>query len=250
MAGLVFQFQEISDELEGFHLLSQEFIAPEARFVIPQFKEALDGYREQPTTDKYYWQISSENPLRTVVSCGDYEVGGHGALNVFAEIDACWCIRRMSEKKKSMPARQFRLEGIASTRVRLWREASNQAPQKEIAMWRMEVGDDASPGCHFHVQILGELAGEPFPKSLSIPRLPGLFLTPAAVVEFVLAELFQEAWAQHVGRDSPHLKRWAPIQARRFKRLLEWKLGILGEDGGSPWTMIKRQKPNSTLFVA
>src|SRR5207248_6645890 len=143
MAGLIFQFKEVLDELDSFYRLADDFIAPEARQVLPQFKGALEGYREQPTKQKYYWQIPSQNPLRTVVSRGDYEVGGHGALNVFAEIDACWCIRRIPERKRSTPERQFVLEGIASTRVRVWCEASDREPKKEIAMWRMEVGDDA-----------------------------------------------------------------------------------------------------------
>jgi hypothetical protein len=248
MSELIFAFQEVIDELDAFYYLAEEFIAPDARYVLPQFKSVLESYRDQPTEAEYHWQIRPEAPLRTTISGGEYEVGGSGGHNVYADVDAYWSIRRIPPKKKSMPARQFKLTGIASTRVRLWCESSGG--KKEIAMWRMEVGDSASPGCHFHVQILGEVADFPFPKSLPVPRLPGIILSPAAVVEFVLAELFQDRWAEHVGRDSPHLKRWAPIQADRLKRLLKWKLEVLDKNAGSPWTTIKRQKPNNMLFVA
>src|SRR5436190_1532122 len=79
----------------------------------------------------------------------------------------------------------------------------------EIAMWRMEVGDARSPGCHFHVQVLGEAEVAPFPKSLSVPRLPAVHSTPPAVIEFVLGELFQATWDKHVAARSVHVKRWA-----------------------------------------
>jgi hypothetical protein len=210
-------------------------------------KSELESYRAQPTTTEYDWQIHPDAPLRTIVSEGEYEVGGGGGHHIFADIDACWHIQRLPPKKKSMPAQEFKLTGIASTRVRLWCKAPGE--KKQIAMWRMEVGDSASPGCHFHVQVLGEIADFPFPNSLPIPRLPGIILTPPAVAEFVLAELFQDRWAEHVGQDSPHLKRWAPIQQERFKRLLEWKLEVLKTNTGSPWTTIKRQKPESMLFA-
>jgi hypothetical protein len=248
MSALTFSFQEAIDEVDAFLHLGEPFIDRNCRFVLPQFKSELESYRDQPTVDKYKWQIRPESPLRTIVSEGEYEVGGGGGHNVFADIDAYWSIQRLPPKKKSMPASQFQLTGIASTRIRLWCERDD-GEKKEIAMWRMEVGDSRSPGCHFHVQVLGELADFPFPKTLSVPRLPGFILTPPAVAEFVLAELFQERWAKHVGHDSPHLKRWARIQEQRFKRLLEWKLDVLTKNTGSPWTTIKRQKPDDMLFV-
>jgi hypothetical protein len=249
MTALTFAFQEVINEVDAFSHLAHDFIEPNSRFVLPQFKSELESYREQPTKDGYEWQIRPDFPLRTTVSRGEYEVGGGGEHHVFADIDACWSIQRIPERKRKLPARQFKLTGIASTRVRLWCQI-DEGKKKEIAMWRMEIGDDASPGCHFHVQVLGELPDFPFPKSLSVPRLPGLILTPPGVAEFVLAELFQDRWPEHVGRDSPHLKRWAPIQEGRFRRLLQWKLDVLRTNTGSPWTTIKRRKPDGMLFMA
>src|SRR4051794_4851996 len=110
MAGLIFQFKEVLDELDSCYRLADDFIAPEARQVLPQFKGAREGYREQPTKQKYYWQLPSQSRLRTGGRRGDYEVGGHGALNVFAEIAACWCIRRIPERKRSTAPREFALE--------------------------------------------------------------------------------------------------------------------------------------------
>ena len=115
-------------------------------------------------------------------------------------------------------------------------------------MWRMEIGDSGSPGCHFHVQILGQTQEIPFPKSLSVPRIPSLIMTPAAVLEFVLAELFQDEWARQVGRNGADLKRWAAIQKKRWQNLLNWKLEVVSTSA-SPWTTMKSEKPNVDLFI-
>jgi len=74
-------------------------------------------------------------------------------------------------------------------------------------------------------------------------------MTPMAVTEFVLAELFQDSWAKHVAQDSPALNRWAPVQKKRLTSLLQWKMGTLAS-GGSPWTTMKVSKPNDDLFVS
>jgi hypothetical protein len=185
--------------------------------------------------------------LKTIVSEGEYESGHkRGSHRVVAEIDAIWEIQRIPAKKKKAPAIHFKLVGIASTRVRLFCEAGGA--RREIGMWRMEIGDSNSPGCHFHVQILGESAEAPFPKTLCIPRFPGLIITPMAVTEFVLAEIFQNQWPEHIGYDTPHLRSWAPIQRKRLNKLLDWNLSLL-DDGGSPWTTIKQRKPDVGLFL-
>lgn len=248
MAGLKFSFQQMLTELDAFAHLAEKFIAPESRTVLPQFKALLENYRDQQTRDPFDWKIQSANPLKTRVSAGEYEVGKGGKHGVIAQIDACWRIRRIPLAKKTARPLYFELAGIASTRVRLICEAGEGAEHRELAMWRMEVGDDNAPGCHFHVQVLGEKADFPFPNSVPVPRLPSVILTPAAVAEYVLAELFQDDWASHVAYDTPHLRRWAPIQGDRLAKLLGWKLELL-RVGGSPWTTIKRHKPDAALFI-
>src|SRR5262249_11503430 len=154
------------------------------------------------------------NPLTTIKS-KSYEQGGGGHQFLVGEISAKWRIKKVVPKnsKKSRPADHFALIGIASTRIRLRCIDANEEPSEEIAMWRMEVADARSPGCFFHVQILGQSDNYPFPQSLPIPRLPSILMTPAAVAEYLLAELFQDSWGSHAARQVPqHLNRWALIQ--------------------------------------
>lgn len=248
VSGLRFEFQEMIAELEAFSRLAEPFLLAESRSVLSNLKQALENYRIEPTTNSRSWQISTTSSLKTISGRG-YEKGGRvGKHCVYAEITSIWEIRRITGRSVRQPAKYFELTGLASTRVRLVCEASNGGQHQEIAMWRMEVGDSNSPGCHFHVQILGQTAEFPFPNSLSVPRLPSLMMTPAAAVEFVLAELFQDEWAKHIGRNGPYLNRWSAIQRKRWVTLLSWKLDLV-QKSTNPWTSIKTAKPQPMLFA-
>lgn len=236
------------DEVSAFERLARKFIAPGARDVLSQLGKSLLGYRDQLTESPVDWEIAEANPLDTIVSDGGYERGSGGAHKVFARITCKWRIKKIPKQRRIRLSKQFKLIGFGSTRIRLICAGQQNRVEEEIAMWRMEIGDKQSPGCFFHVQIMGESTGFPFPSSLPVPRLPGIILTPAAATEFVLAELFQEEWASHVARDSADLNRWAPIQKQRLTRLLDWKLSVLN-GGGSPWTTMKQRKPDANLFA-
>lgn len=249
MTRLQFEFQEMANEVDAIAGLAEPFLDDKSRLVLPNLRRSLETYRAQPTVQPTDWIISSDNPLLTTLSEGQYEVGGGGGLSIYGEITAKWQIQRVPPKKRSQRAELFCLTGIASTRIRLLCPDANGGAPSQVAMWRMEIGDAAAPGCHFHVQILGETANYPFPSSVPVPRFAGLLLTPAAAVEYVLAELFQDEWPKHMAHSPAHLQRWIPIQRRRFNNLLNWHIETLGR-GGSPWTTLKRAKPQENLFLA
>jgi hypothetical protein len=245
MSRLRFSFQNIINELDAFSELADKFISHDTRYVLPHFRTALEGYRDGDRTSRWVWAIAQ--PLKSRVSKGGYEVGAGGQHHVVAVIDAMWEIQKVAPKKgEGRRPKFFELVGVASTRVRLFCEANGS---RELGMWRMEIGDAAAPGCHFHIQVLGEHPESPFPNSLPVPRFPSVLLTPPAVTEFVLAEIFQDDWARHVGRDSPEVQRWGPIQRDRLTRLLEWNLEV-ARMKGSPWSTIKNRKPQPELFVS
>jgi hypothetical protein len=248
---LEFEFQDVINELDALTRMAEKYVRPESRLVLPQLVSELEGIRTTPTSVKHVWGIRNERPLQTTVSFGDYQPNGEGEHNVYAEITSQWEIERIKPAgKKNQPGRRFRLVGIASTRVRLLREVGVGQPPEELAMWRMEIGDSQSPGCHFHTQVLGEKPEAPFPHSLDVPRLPGLISTPAAAVEYVLAELFQEKWQQHLSTKSADVARWAPIQRQRLSSVLGWHLSRIQEANGSPWPALKTSRPPAHLFVA
>jgi hypothetical protein len=210
---------------------------------------SLDGIRETPSDREWEWGIQESQPFLTEVSRGEYQPDDQGSLNVYAEITSTWTIRRVPPKKRSQRAERFLLTGNASTRVRLHREPSALANAAQLAMWRAEVGASSSPGCHFHVQIGGDLDDPPFPKALDVPRLPGLLVTPPAVVEYVVGELFQDRWLKHIAGQTADLNRWWPIQRRRLGAVLGWQLKVVRSASGSPWATLKKRKPEAGLFL-
>jgi len=184
--------------------------------------------------------------LRTITSEGEYERQGTGQHHVRVELTSVWEIEPLGQySAKHLAHRRFTLSGKASTCTRLF-DAEND---RELAMWRMEIADDASPGCHFHVQILGESNEGPFPHSLSIPRFPCFLATPPAVFEFVLGEIFQDRWPEEAGRDSAAAFRWRKIQRGRMLSILDWQREQLAAASASPWIQLKRAKPRANLFV-
>jgi hypothetical protein len=114
----------------------------------------------------------------------------------------------------------------------------------------MEIGNDDSPGCHFHCQILGESQQVPFPRAVPVPRLPGLFASPAFAFEFVLGEIFQDSWIQESVASISHAQRWRTIQRDRLLKFFDWQQKHLKSPSvASPWVQLKQLKPESDLFL-
>ncbi len=167
-----------------------------------------------------------------------------GAFHVWADVSWIWELARVRKTK------YLRLAGKASSRIRFRRQGDQGV--EEIAMWRMEIADDASPGCHFHVQVSGEGAASPFPNWIDVPRLPAYLTTPAMAVEFALAELFQVEWAQATSIQQRSIQEWSAIHQPRLSAVLDWQVRRLkpGTYTGAPMTALKAWKPDESLIEA
>jgi hypothetical protein len=249
MARLQFYFSEFDEEIDAISKVADKFIHFSSAAVFMNLRRTLGGVRQAPAGRAIRWGIAEELPLYTNTSAGEYEPDSEGEHLVYAEITSVWELVPLGPHNPgAQPHRKFELSGLASTKVRL-REGSVEEPGMELAMWRMEIGDEQSPGCHFHVQILGESADGPFPHSLPVPRLPGLLMTPMAVVEFVLAELFQDSWKSHATKSTANMQRWQSIQQNRITSVLEWQNEIVRRSTGAPWTALKWAKPLGALCL-
>ena len=249
MARLEFLFSDILEEIETVARVAQRFIAPSSAKVLTTLQSNLKSIRESAAGRPRHWSIPESLPLSTVASLGEYECGGKGQRSIFARMSSVWEIEPLGPRNVgSQPHRKFALVGLASTKVRIL-EGEPDAPCDELAMWRMEIGDDRSPGCCFHVQVLGESNDPPFPRSVPVPRFPGLFLTPMSVLEFVLAELFQDEWKQHAASETSDMLYWRKIQRERLASLLDWNLKQVRDSSGPAWTVLKWAKPPADLFL-
>ena len=244
---LTFSTRELLSEITALESIATKFTARDSAAVLPMFRTSLENIRAQRNHDAVRWEISENIPFRTADSLGDYELDGNGQHNVFAEITSIWDVAPYGNRESGGTSRFVRLIGNASTRVRLFCRTPDQIT--EIAMWRMEIGDDDAPGCRFHVQVLGERDEFPFPHSLSIPRLPSIMVTPMAVIEFVIGELFQDAWPKEAARGTADMGLWRTIQVKRFNRLLQWQQDAVAQSTGSPWLSLKKAEIAQDLFT-
>jgi hypothetical protein len=246
MPSILFPIKDTLLELESAKSIAGEFLENE-ELAFAQMRTQLEGLRDE-RTGNLSWKIPPSKPLRTIVSDGEYDRGGGGGA-VVGTLSFLWEIARVHPKKKRAPAEHFQLVGIASTVSRVFTVNDNGSQGDELAMWRMEIGDDNSPGCHFHVQIRGENDDGPFPKSLPVPRLPSCLATPMAALEFMLAELFQERWKRHLFSETDALKRWRAIQRARFSKILAWQGDEISSSNRSPWSALKAARPPEDLFL-
>ncbi len=76
-----------------------------------------------------------------------------------------------------------------------------------------------------------------------------MLFTPMDALEFVLAELFQDDWAQHVAKENDAIRNWAGCQKDRLIKLLRWQQDRLEKNSGSPWTALKAAKPHASLLT-
>jgi hypothetical protein len=248
MTGLRFSFLETFLELESAFKLTRDF-TNNGDYIFSQLKAQLENlqYGSGPATQA--WEIPRNRPLRIKDSCGGCEIGG-GGMSVSADFSFVWHAKRIPLPQKKKPAKEFHLNGKASAIARVFQLRDNGSRGEEIAMWRVEIGDDNSPGCHFHVQIMGEVEDGAFPSWLPIPRLPTCLTSPMAALEFLLAELFQDSWKNHLRFETDELKRWRTIQRGRLSSLLAWQSETVADvKQASPWSILKSSKPPSDLFV-
>ena len=248
--GLRFSFAAMDKEIDSMNRLSRRFLTVDSsERIIPNWRRELGAFRSAPSGTPKFWQIGKTDPIETTISKGEYEGGARrGKLQVFGKVSGIWEVQLPNEvKKRSVPSKEFTLLGLASTEVSIWNAA--ELPAKEIARWTIEIGDATSPGCHFHTQITLEDVDNKFPSSLCVPRLPALLHTPMDALDFLLGELFQDQWFQNSSRVDPVVDAWASCQKSRIVNLLRWQTERLENTVGSPWTMLKRQKPGINMLI-
>jgi hypothetical protein len=238
MAQLEFRVANLEMELEAMKEMGRRYLDPSAPTRLDRLRYQLKTIFQE---GRGRWSIPADEPICTKAT-NQYNKG-HGE-SVWAEVTSVWELRRIRRTQT------VQLVDIASSKVSLLRLRDGNS--ERVAMWRMEVGNEGSPGTHFHTHVLGDSAEIPYPDWLPVPRLLGLLPTPATALEFALAELFQEEWSQHTSQMTGHTELWAGIQKQRMTALFEWHKRILGDEGEQvvPWTSLKKAKPDATLVAA
>jgi hypothetical protein len=245
---LIFRVAELRREISALKLLAREFLDLSADQVLSAAETALTQICQRRGGRPCDWTISESWPLRTAVSAGEFQPQQRNANAVHGQVSFIWQIVPVDPGNQKQPAREVALVGKASTKISIVAGPPEQ-PGKELAMWRVEVADDAAPGTYFHVQVLGRETDELFPHYVDIPRLPSAFVSPFACVEFIIGELFQDRWPEHANRDFRDVRDWHGVQSERLRRQLTWHLKEVEAASGSPWSAWKQSTPPERLFV-
>jgi hypothetical protein len=241
-SGLQFSFKDFRDEIQAITALAKPLLTRKAFATLERFEKTVGQLGHLPVDRPRDLEVSG---VRTRPSAGEYEKGHRRGKVISAELSSKWEIKPVGSTGKKKPRPCFRLVGLASTCISI-RDESDQI----LARWHVDVADQRSPGCHFHVQVAQEDDGLPFPAWLPVPRFPSLLVTPMAALDFVLGELFQDRWLKRTSESIPHAHRWRKIQRKRWLDLLGWHRERIEEarETCSPWISIKNARPPADLF--
>jgi len=163
------------------------------------------------------WQLPQEYPLETVEA--EREAG-----LLYGTLSFRWEVRELTP-------RTFSVLGNASTTVGIYDLGGSSAP---LLSWNTDIGGTGHPGYRFHVQFKSD------DKSVEIPRLPSILLTPADCLDFLLGELFQERWTRHQFDKQSQTAGWTQGVRRRICHLLRKKADRAEQSHGiTPWMTLK-----------
>lgn len=245
--GLIFPFADVISECEVMKTYAKSVLDPTTVNILDEVKGNLQNIRAKAsTTSTTPWQIPIGRPLRTNWSVGESQPNNKSKHRVRGVFSFIWEIRPLDEDKWT-GRKHFLLDGKASTVIDVMEE--HDGKERRLARWTVEVGDHQSPGIHFHVQLNG-FEEPPFPRSLDVPRLPGLAMSPFLAIESAIGELFQDRWKQHAAAETDDSRRWRNIHRPRLERFFRWQTERLAKVGGSPWMALKTAKPAPELLVA
>jgi hypothetical protein len=224
-------FAELETEIATIPRLAEKFLSSEGRSRLEQAGRTLAAAKSKSNYE-FTWAIPRESPVRTTPSHGEYERKRDSPTQkgppVTGALSFSW---RMQTGHKH---NELYLSGNATTQLSIY-----DREDKELGMWRMEVGAHDAPGCCFHTQIFGRAEDQLFPAWLPVPRLPSFPPSPMSCLEFLLSELFQLRWQRQVERESQPLKVWRSLQTKRLSAFLRWQLDTIEQSTGSPLVNLK-----------
>lgn len=249
-AGPTFEFSAFLVELDAMSHLVQDggFLDGPSCARLADFRERVERLMHVKTSGTTArWEISRDRPLRTRHCPGAYRPQAtHGLASVVGELSVRWDVRLTGQRKKRSFA-MFQVDnerGNASTRVSIKRATENGDVEEELAVWRSDIRSPGGVGCFYHTQVLGETNVTPFPDFLGVPRFPDPFVTPMAVLEFLLSELFPEAWDEHLSSSAHSTDTWRQSQKQRWMDLLDAQRQIVGHPRASPWLALRSWSPS------
>ena len=238
------------EHLEGVASLGRSFLEYDCSWIVAKAKDDLRAVQASPVGTVMDWSIARERPIKTLKG-PHYQPDSRGGYDARAHLSFVWNIRKADKK-------HFEIAGICSTKMTIVDEAQ-RTPCSELLSWTFEMGDKNSPGCHFHAQIDWKTCLKEFATpddsarwpSLDVPRLPSLLLTPGDCLDYLLGEMFQDAWPKKYEETTPAtIGRWKKDAETRFVAMLDaTKMAATNSGRFSPWIAVKRWYPRDACVL-
>ena len=244
--GLILPFATLRDECAVLKDYARDVLDKQTISALDEARSTLENIQTtSPASRTVRWSIPEERPLCTIWSDGESQPRSRSGHKIRAKFSFVWEIRPIDEKKGKR-RKNFLLDGLASTRIAVVEEVGRC--ERCLAQWTVDVGDHQSPGTHFHFQLNG-FDRPPFPRSLDIPRLPAIVMSPFLAIDFTIGELFQDRWREHAAAETKDSNRWRELHQDRLQRFFKWQEQCVAQCTGSPWMALKMAKPPCDLFV-
>ncbi len=240
-----FEYAKMLQELEHLQNVAHEFLTPDAADAIKSAVAALKRHRTTPIQEPLTWATAEHLSIRTKRNGGRHQPG-HRGITLYGAVEFTWEIKNIvlggKKKKRAKPYQYFQLAGLASTRVYLYGD-----DDKLCGRWNVDIASANAPGCYFHIQLPEKEA--PWQYGLDIPRWPSVLFTPADAVDFVLGELFSEAWQTHRERMRHSDPHWRKVQKERLERTLKWMHSTVASADKAPWLTLRDAYPPANLVI-
>jgi hypothetical protein len=237
--GMKFKIADLQRQMNEIAEIASEYLDRGSKEKLKDAARNVKFISKQPTGK---WQIDRSDPIKTIPSWGACEKDGKGK-DLQGWMSFVWGMKRGRNGI-------VELNGKASTVITIHEIEKNgrsyrlkHAESEWLQRWNIDVvTDEGAPGPAIHAQISNR-------ANVPVPRLPSILFTPADCLDFLLGELFQENWEEHLAGHS-HTASFAVSQQDRMQRLLKEHDSRLQDRGRlSAWTNFKKGRPTDDLFL-
>jgi hypothetical protein len=247
---LAFRFGALMKEMRLFPQVARGKLPPAALKRLEYLGEALGPLANADEARRVQWG-TADQPIETNPSAGSHQIrrGGHGR-NLKGIVDFRWEIQPIGRRQR-VPENRFLALWNSSVRIHLVDTGAADDDREEVvASWNFDVGDNQSPGCHFHAKFSHPKEEDRILlEDVDVPRLPCFIFMPTDAIEFVIGELWQDDWRKIAASGAKEMDMWRQFSRRRFEKLFAWYSSELGNTRGTPWAHLKCAKPDASVLL-
>ena len=250
---LAVNLKSVEKELLAFESLAKRKLTQSSLRRLVELREQLHNHARAAEGSLVVWATDPDKPIETIPNKGSHQPGrsDHG-VSLKAKISFVWRFEAIGQPSKNKPCWRVVVLKDSSVKVRLYLASDcNDLLSNDgscVAAWDFDVGNDQSPGCHFHAKYheCDEVRRMAF-QGVDVPRLPTFIFMPTDVIEYVVGELWQDE-CEKLALNSD-FQEWYKFSKKRSARVLEWHRAQASEAVGSPWMVIKTTKPKCHLLL-